>query len=395
MIGVRRIGPTVPGSPAKGAPRCRVASVALLFALAAGASTAEPDAVRLSEGRLPTAKGELAGDPELLLLAAQAHRANKEQIRTWRGRASVISEATTPRLDPPQVRREATVEFVLDRQKQACRSNFVTLKSVCIADGVETPISTPMESTMVKEEAYYRYFWDPVTEREVDLPVKHIIVIDSPTKRVISGLGYDFDPMYWLSYAGGDVSELFEAYYDWVQKGEKFFPAAVSRKGDLITLEAGHDHLYNRYTVDLSQGANLTEFWGTLHPSGYSGWNYEHETVAGVWVPNKVTFTTDRGDGDVFTRTIEWLENVVNEPIPEEEFSLLKMGAKRGVEVQNHLTGTRYVLEGEEYPLREPVDHGARLREPGRRTALIVGSALLVLILVGMAVVVRRRKGTT
>jgi hypothetical protein len=303
--------------------------------------------------------GELRGDVELVNMVARAHRANKEQIRTWRGRVLIESHETGPNPESVIYHMEGSVVFVLDRQKQAERSNWTTLKMTAIDPdtGTEIPRALPSDNLMIKDGAYYRYSYDPQLERDSEESTFRGVSIQPASARPRGGTSSSsFDPMYWFSFYGSDLGDLFDSYYKWAKEGKDLSHVAVRRDGDLVVLESRIGEILGRYTVDLRRGGNLVVYDSVTGSAKAFQFKYEYENLAGAWVPKRVTMESTVEHDEVRTHRTdkaEFIDNVVNEPIPEEEFSLVKLGIRRGDQVTDTRTITAYIVEGEEYPLSE------------------------------------------
>ncbi len=363
---------------------CRDAAGGLVLLLVSGGA--------ISCARTPADGRELNGDPELLQLVAAAHESNRERIQTWRGRAVVETRITSADADSVE-ERTASVEFFLDRERKAHRSNFLTSKSVLIAKGQTEPNVRPMECYLLKDGAYYEYVWEPHGDEVRNGPSERTVRIQEESARLLSAFGYDFDPMYWLTFGNTGVARHFKTHYKWAKEGQEFGPASVGRTGNLVKFEVhandamkerfGGD-VVNEWIVDLSKGGNLLVYDSGGDQAGVIvpgvRWTYEHENVGGIWVPKRVAVETTSA-GRTTRRGVEWVENVINEPIPEEEFSLVKLGARRGDRVRDSRTGAEYLLEGEQFPLPEPWDYGKRLERPWARIAMVGGTIALVVVL--------------
>jgi len=357
--------------------------------------------VLVASGASPGGRG-VQDNIDLLQMVAEAHRANKEQIRTWRGHVGVETHVTDSDPESPSYHMEASVVFVLDRQKQAERSNWTTREFtyIDIAKGAGRHGMLVVENMMVKDGAYYRYSYDPEADKNSDKPIKRGVAIQAASARPRGGTApLNFDPMYWFSFDGGDLASLLDAYCKWAKAGSKVSSVAVSRDGDLVVLESRIGEVLNRHAVDLQKGGNLVAYDAVAGSAQAFRCKYQYEKMAGAWVPKRVTIESTRQGSEGRrhrTHTVVFTDNVVNEPIAEEEFSLVKLGVRRGDQVSDTRSRVIYTIQGEEYPLPEPVDYAEGLRRPWTRFIMGIGTGLCVLVL---AIVVwlgrRSRKGRT
>jgi hypothetical protein len=301
---------------------------------------------------------------QLLVTVANEHRANLERIRTWQGTIQV-NEKTVVRQDkekkelkePIVIKSEVSVDFVYDRGNNAFRSNYACTNYV--KSGAQDklglrgyPPITPVTNIMVLKDTYYRCQYDEgydfmrSKDSTKDVPVIRVVVIDPKDERRASTDGQEIDPFYWFSYRGRDVAEVFTAHYNWDREEEHQSHARLKQIGNIVVFEQRSDSFFEKYTVDRLQGANLVEFRESRGDNG----RYVYTNVGGAWVPKSVTIETNAGNVATRTRTLRWIRNVVNEPISGTEFSLLKLGLRRGDRVQDNLTGKSYSVEGSEYP---------------------------------------------
>jgi hypothetical protein len=163
------------------------------------------------------------------------------------------------------------------------------------------------------------------------------------------------DPFYWFTHAGGAVSETFDAYCQWHKAKIYLSHVSLIRNGDIVTLMVrgrGYEG-FNAYTVELGKGANLIGY-DAADSDGFENWKYEFVKINGSWVPSGVTLTSVNVGAVQATRTLRWVKNIVNEPVKDEEFSLLKLGLRQGDWVQDNRqdnpTGRPYRVKGAEYP---------------------------------------------
>jgi hypothetical protein len=94
-------------------------------------------------------RAELAGDPEILKAAADQHKANRERIRTWQGKAKVEQRSLA---NEPL---HSEVSFVYDAESGNYRWNW-TIKDVP-KDSWKRFSPGEMFNGMVKDGKYYEY----------------------------------------------------------------------------------------------------------------------------------------------------------------------------------------------------------------------------------------------
>jgi hypothetical protein len=133
----------------------------------------------------------------------------------------------------------------------------------------------------------------------------------------------------------------------------------VFREGNQIIIKV-LDEEYGRpmvmrtkIVIDLSKGGTLIEYHqcetGELEHDVH--WRCEMKEVNGIWVPSYTEFI----DNEVFLkrltrRMIRWKEQTLNEPVRDDEMTLLTLGARQTDLVEDYRTGTLYNIKGDEYP---------------------------------------------
>ena len=194
----------------------------------------------------------------------------------------------------------------------------------------------------------------------------------------------DFNPLEQTTYFGEDIAKRFRVFYEPGRQGKEKEPdwVTIGREGDLVTLKLEKYGLMERYAVDLEKGGCLVAY---DHSEGAGKptvkWRSDLQCVAGVWIPARTNCEETRSSGMRVVKRLEWVENAINEPIPDDEYSLVKLGVHEGDEVHDQRTGTRYTVTGSEFP---PADDGLmeeQLRRPlAVATLRMAGGALLLLV---------------
>lgn len=307
------------------------------------------------------------GSEESLKSVSEVYRANIERIRTWRGEIQITTESEYRRRDeeknnPSTYQTIRSVEFVCDRTNNSVRSNCLCEKQS--ASGPDSKSANLNDirlscNSMVTKGAYYRLEYDAArdfgywkgTSRTV--PLKRVAVVQTEyEKKAPQALGSEIDPFYWYTHRGKDIGRTFDTYYSWIKDGKTTIgDVSVTREGDIVTLLIRSGSAHNRYSVNLAKGANLVAYEAKDGPDkDRESWKYDYEEVNGVWVPLRISFEIDEKDGSRFVRTLQWSRNEVNRPITDADFSLVKLGLRRGDQVQDRRTGQQYKIQGSEYP---------------------------------------------
>jgi len=251
------------------------------------------------------------GDAELLRLVAEAHRANVDKIMTWRGRVTV----TTTGVHGMPYPENAVVEFAYDRSKRASLWKWIAQNDAGADEGDirDMPMGALRHGMIIDGSLYW------LNAKDVGTPFASLTIAPaSQIKR--SPMGFDFQVMYWLSDDYDDVGRRFRLYYDLHKQGQDLPDVCVVRVGEKVILEIKRDDLLNRYTVDLSQGALLVAY-----DAGTSEWRFTNEEHGGAWVRKAISYVWRSHN-----RKLVWTENVVNEPLAPDEFSLARLGVRKG-----------------------------------------------------------------
>ena len=112
----------------------------------------------------------------------------------------------------------------------------------------------------------------------------------------------------------------------------------VRRDGDLLTLSFDYDGgSSTRYVFDTTKGHNLVSFVSTSPtPEQRSTYEFDFDAVDDVWFPVHWKYNHERAepeDGELqtlFSREVRFTEQTVNQTLPDDEFSLERMGLRRG-----------------------------------------------------------------
>lgn len=304
------------------------------------------------------AKAGFRGDPELFRVLAMAQRNNAERISSWQGSSRV--EVT--RADPSGLllRDVSAYHFIYAREHDATRWNWTPGDRYARVEGrlVRDLLPDKQQSEMRKGDAFYKYNLGVELE---DVEKRGTLVIWPERKAEEGVYSYSFDPMWYLTgevTSWDDMATGLMEYYRQVGDPNlsRFAQYALTRAGPLVTLDIENPtaDMTNCYVFDLSKGGTLARYHATMKGNAQSiEWTYEQKD--GVWIPKTCTKTIEwnppRADGSTkYTRTVTFVESVLNRPVPASEFSLDKLGLKVGDLVSDHKLGLRYqyggVLEG-------------------------------------------------
>lgn len=318
-------------------------------------------------------------DLDVLKVAADRHRANRERIATWEGRVAV----TTSRQGmgaPYDGTLRATGRFAWDVASGNKRWNW---------DG--DPLSPPSDLSernsnggMLKDNAYY------MLHRKDPSHAVTVLVGPAEDARDVIGGWWNpvLNPEIWIDYHGAKLDEfLLMMRRDWEKaKVHPELDYSLRRTGSVLFLER---HMKPKTgfnggqteEIDLAQGGNLVRFFNESG-DGIEDWRWKWEEASGVWVPKQIDIVSKRKPNTIESRTFVITENRVNESLPPDAFTVEAMGARPGDFVLDKRTGTKYRI-----PLPEPV-------APPRRAWPLwaVGVLLAPALLLVVFLVLRRRR---
>lgn len=177
---------------------------------------------------------------------------------------------------------------------------------------------------------------------------------------------------------------------------EGFKSHIFSMDGDILTRQWISDGKCREIIeIDLSKGANpvsLKDFGGGIGKknSVARSWDATYQEVNGVWVPRTTRTFQRMSDGTCDITEIEWSDQKINEPIPEERFSLKAIGAVRGMDVRDYRINSSYRADSDEFPWPESSAHGGLQRESILRY-IFMGAGVLLLLVGGGFAWIRKR----
>lgn len=279
----------------------------------------------------------LDGDVELMRHVAMAIRSNRERILTWQGKAHSQSLTIIP---DGRVTDEVDAAFVFDRTRDARRWNM----NIARAGGEAGP-SAEILNEMKKEGVFYRYAPGYIRGDKIE----NALVIAPPGNLDDDRLGFNsFDPTWYLTVDGHDQVETLLFHHEnakqpWMSAGN------VARTGDRVVLETRSQGSVNRREFDLAVGGNLVSFYAEDDRAA-TRTSITYGKAGDVWLPK--TYSTERLEGSgkakalTMSRKAEFIESVINEPVPESAFSLEALGVRVRDPVSDHRVGIHYRYGG-------------------------------------------------
>jgi hypothetical protein len=310
---------------------------------------------------------------QILLTAADAFASNYKQIRTWRGTVNVKYSGLSRGVSEPILGTDPvmeTIDFVSDfpdeshrwtRREEARRPTWRKYPPLEAFDELQpTSIGDAAAeiSCMIHHGDYYRFlqsatrtpgssFRCSVTTARENFYYKEVV-----------------PPTFYVPSLFRDPGGL--TIGDFMRGLVKIAPGrwSIVQDGSLITARREADRMSYTCIVDLASAGNAIAIILT-GPNGISEHAWKYQEHDGVWVPESYTRTvSSRNDagGFVTSRNAEyvWTESVVNEPLPEDAFSLEAIGVRRGDIVDDSVRSVLYTFGADEAPKQS----GAALPKP-------------------------------
>jgi hypothetical protein len=296
------------------------------------------------------ARADFEGDKEHLNMVIAKYRENLERLKTWKGKARLINRIWR---DNSEILVESEIDFAYDARGERYRYNSTALRDVSIVDDMEVPRLTPKHrAALFNKDGYYDLLYVVGSKglRTANLSEK---------KRMKAGWGSAmFEPMFFFTDKGNWQDQHLQVLADNFDH-----PAAigsVKREGDTITVVRVIDEVSVEKVFSLAMGGNATRITTTeKRPDGsehvwVNSWDWER--VNDVWVPKSAS-RQERDSaalGERKNHSIEWEQNLVNDPIEEREFSLASLGLRQGDFIFDTRNNTQRVLKGPEFPPGKP-----------------------------------------
>lgn len=314
-----------------------------------GEASSPPPNVAPAEGNAPVRNQVPSFEPrprvEVLNRVAQEFRINLGKLKTWQG-AFVVT-------DTMQVggkvagTKKYHVTYCVDQTKESFRWNRKTIEETVASGGATNPGDLTYESGMRKRDTFIRY-------GPKKLSSSHGAAATSgPTNLINYGIrSTDFDPMYFFSDFGSDLGNRFDFFYQ--HSGDFTWHWKTSVVADRVQVESVVNIGTNRYVMDLSKGATAAELFlqdrdeKSQTVTQETKWTGEYRQVNDVWVPHLIMiYNETKANSSRTNRVVEWIDQKVNEPLPEDAFSTAAMETLPGDIVFDRRSGTQMVVPGE------------------------------------------------
>lgn len=310
------------------------------------------------------------------------YAANRERIRTWRGKVEFSQKVSTAGAESLQEVEKATIRFVYDGEKQHWLSVY---EQTWLPEQTKELL---LQSAMLADDAYYLYnSYSPEHFPSRFLPYLMIYPVAEGQKSNVKRAG-DFRPLD-MSTAGGDVSGLMLGYAKLLQEGKDLTKRrTLSRTGNIVKVRIELGNVVSEYVFDLDMASSLVQFVSTGSDPSIV-WKCQMDNVNGVFVPRELTRDEVRGKKRLVQK-MRWFDQVVNEPISKDEFTIANLGVHRTDRVKDHRTGAEYELTDAKLLPRTTPGIARELRQTSKRPPYLIVVSLFFLATTVALIIYRR-----
>jgi hypothetical protein len=296
----------------------------------------------------------LEGDKQLLEIAAAKYRENLDKLRSWKGTANYAWRSQDVAERRGDYRGEVRIQFAYDVQNRSEWYQIEMTKDVVVDDGKEEPRIRLMNNNVLRTNGT----WYDVTY----FPPGDIRQAFARRKRHHSpGWHYSgFDPVFHMKDSGPlDRHWLMIAEH---HDDDGLTGSSVTKDGSKVTYvrTMPEESLHAEQIIALDQGGNLIRvvrrqmISETDENVAETTWTWQN--VNDVWVPLKVTRDLTQGVEGAMKSHIEidFEDSEVNEPLADDQFTLVKLGLRQGdrlIDTRTHITTT---IKGDEFPPGPP-----------------------------------------
>ncbi len=341
-----------------------------------------------------TGVGQIRGDKALLELVASEWRANIAAIRTWQGKVEYTERIHAKFSKGPKGKEKEAwedrktvtqLEFAYDVAANKYVFFATQTQQLPGKDGQRGHKSGRMGWGAIRtSKGYFRVpEWQMDGKENRQRPS---LILQTPEAESTGDFSPDFDPMWYFRLSSMDVYDRLMFFHKHADL-PSMQTVTVSRERNLVTLTLGKPETgMNKHVFDLDQGSNPVEFANVGSPV-LGPETRSFEKVGSIWVPKTATVINLNAEtGRLLERSITWIENVLNEPIPEEMFSPETIGIRQRDLVQDARVGVQYRYDAASPP--EELD----IRKTNWVPYLVAGSVFMVAGTCYLVWRIRRRK---
>ena len=284
----------------------------------------------------------IEGDIETLRQVSAAHQSNRQRLQTWRGIAHVDHREQDASQPPGDSRTAAmkigTVSFVQTQFKLRSHWTDEVVKYPTQEANPAAGDKLRFYNQMRLNDGLYRYRGTSGSAGSAQLVI--FPSSDPPSYEDLDAMGLlqkdfqgqDYETL--LNHICTEVSRAAAGSNDDSQDTR----ITITRTGDVVELQLAADRtgmssLRDTLRFDLARGGNLVgrEHGGTTATVRIA---FVYEDRDGVWIPTNYEENRIRQSGNLpavtALKTIAFVTEEVNQPIPDSEFTLTSLGVKPG-----------------------------------------------------------------
>ena len=285
----------------------------------------------------------IEGDIELLKVIADGYEENLAKLKTWAGKANIISSTSTGIGQGAMRRREKyKAEFLLNREMDAVRWRWFCLEEFDAKTKRWRSSELNPIFGMTKGDCDYVLFFQGHAVQ--DAPRSLNIYRRDGWPSHFEGIG--FDPLHILAKEiYPDVIGQLRGYHR--LGGTMKSKGSITQEGDIVTLQTGGNYedygkIVTRFVFDLSKGCCLREYF-TSSARSQTHWELDYEKIADVFVMKSVSHVY-KDNHAKSERSATLTSSMVNCPAGEIEFLLGTLNLRPGDRIRDTRTNLMYIF---------------------------------------------------
>jgi hypothetical protein len=275
------------------------------------------------------------GDVELVGAVADANKANREKITTWKGEIKQTVTEQAAHGPNKSVTVAGSTSFAYDAKKSATVWLSMLQYERYTAQGAKerTDLCT---GRLTRDDVTYKRVAGSAKDES-----RHFQMASRPPSDVHDP---EFDVFGSFSVTGHeDLSILYEQFKNW--RNDPDANVTISQKGSIVEVTILSPGLVNRYSFDLSVAGNMVGFYDEEggEAAASTSWTCEYENTGGVWLPKTAVRQYRRKDGEQSSeQTTTYLKSSLNDELSWDEFTLQALGAVVGDLIEDTRTNATY-----------------------------------------------------
>lgn len=285
------------------------------------------------------AEAEVTGDLSLLTKVAALQKKNLDAIEQWSGRAELKFRKRSP--EGYDLTYSVDARFWHDAVARASCFSWLITESSTRFDARENLVNSLQGHRAGELQLGEDYYIMPLSAVKPDyVPVVQLVPRREPT---FGSVSQKFYPMSYFRIWNEKSEEFFARKLKY--SGEEWMHIHIRQEGQQVLLDTGgarYPEFRKQYVFDLSQNGLLVKFEARDPKRGESQ-RQTYREFSGVYLPVHTVYRNARFDGtDVSEKEVHWKDQTLNEPIPEESFTLEAMGVPAGAQVVDIQTRQTY-----------------------------------------------------